>query len=214
MSLEIKTVKFLIELSTVYSVFTTKYWCKIYFLYSPDSLSFRRRSRLSLLRSAKESSSYFTQHNVLSSYNSTTVRLFQCTESVIMNWSTRNSLHIVFCNFLACSSKVLAPAQGTFPQLSTDRVGPKGELDHISEQANYPPYFNGNWSFQFSLWSYISLQRNFAIGSVSVEIWLHATLVTNPNSKSMTRIRDVRRSNIQNFKHNFPQFCIHANDLY
>ena len=144
-----------------------------------------------------------------------TVRLFQRTESVIINWSTRNSLHIVFCNFLACFSKVLAPAQGTFPQLSTDRVGPKGELDHISEQANYPPYFNGNWSFQFSLWSYISLQRNFAIGSVSVEIRLYATLVKkNPNFKPMTRIRDFRWSNIQNSEHHFLQFCIHATDLY
>lgn len=110
---------------------------------------------------------FHTIQSTLSSYHSTTW-VFQRTESVIRNRSTTYSFHIVFCNFLACPRKVLAPAQETFPQLSTDRVGPTGEPTHISGLANYPASFIGNRSFSSSVYEVISVYKEILLSAVWV----------------------------------------------
>lgn len=110
---------------------------------------------------------FHTIQSTLSSYHST-AWVFQRTESVIRNRSTTYSFHIVFCNFLACPSKVLAPAQGTFAQLSTDRVGPTGEPTHISRQANYPASFIGNRSFSSSVYEVISVYKEILLSALWV----------------------------------------------
>jgi hypothetical protein len=98
-------------------------------------------------------------HNIASSLHIIQQsRFLQCAESVISKtavspWTHFASYSIIFSR---APAKFLASAQETSPQLSTGTVNPKGELDHTSWAGKlpYPPYFIGNWSFQFSIWSY------------------------------------------------------------